>query len=782
MFKNYFKTAWRSLVKNRVSSAINIGGLSVGLATGILILLVIVDELSYDRFNSNLANIYLLMKNDNTGGNIVTGRVTPGPLASTIRNEIPEIKYTIRVSQEGKEMIRYGDKSIYESGIYAEPDYFNMMSFPALQGNPVASLREPGSIVITQSTAQKLFGNENPMGKMLVHNNIHSLKVAAVIKDIPQNSSTIFNIVLPFQLYEHDNPSWINKWDNNRIFTWVQVKPNTNPLVLNHKLKTIFLKKQDSDKSELFAYPLAELRLYDKFKNGKPSGGIIDIITMLGIFALFVLLIACINFMNLATARSERRAREVGVRKVVGASRKLIIIQFLSEALLVSMLALVLGSFMAKLALPGFMRLTGKNFIPDFSNWKIWTLLLSLGLVTGLVAGSYPALYLSRFEPVKVLKRLITKEKGGGLLRKGLVTFQFMISIFLIIATIVIFKQIDYIQSRPIGYNSDNLISIPARGDIGKKFDVVKNELSHIRGVQQVSAGSDNMIDFGGAFNGLEWPGKTASQDFYITSTYVQYNWTKTAGLQMAEGRDFSPEFGADTLACLINEAAARKMNLKEPVVGTKLGNNTVVGVVKDFIFNDPSKTTSPLIVFLGKGSLDNFLVRIANDGKWKNTLSEIEKVVKKTNPNFPFEFHFTKEEYQRNFEQISSIGRMANIFGSMAIFISCLGLFGLSAFLAERRGKEISIRKVLGAGVSGLWFSLSKDFLKPVFIAFMLSSPLAALIMQKVLNKMEYHIQLSWWMFVLAGLLAILIALITVSFNGIRAAMVNPVRNLSAE
>ena len=781
MIKNYFKIAFRNLVRNKVSSVINIGGLSVGLATGIIILLVIVDELSFDKFNTNLNDIHLLMKNETTGGEISTGRVMPGPLAVSVRNEIPEIKYTVRVSQEEQGMFEYNGKSIYEKIIYAEPDLFNMMSFPALEGNPAAALQEPGSVVITESTAKKLFGRENPMGKMLLHDNIHSLKVAAVIRDIPENSTNRFNAVLPFRLYEQES-DWMNRWDVNRILTWIQMKPHTNLAALNNKLKNLYLQKQDSKTSELFAYPMSELRLFNKFKNGKPSGGVIDIIIMLGIIGLFLLLIACINFMNLATARSEQRAREVGVRKVMGASRKLIIIQFMGEALLMAMVALGIGVLLAYTALPGFMQLTGRNFTPDFFNWKIWSLLLPLGLLTGLIAGSYPALYLSRFKPVKVLKKLVTKEKGSGLLRKGLVTFQFIISIFLIIATIVMFKQIAHVQGRPIGYNPDNLIDIPARGDMAGKFEVVKNELLKIHGVQQVSAGTDNLIWFGGAFNGLEWPGKTADQDFYITSTAVQYNWIKTAGLQLKEGRDFSTEFGSDTLSCLVNEAAARKMNLKKPVVGTKLGKNTVIGVVKDFVYNDPSQTTLPMIIFLSRGNMSHFLVRIANDEKWQSTIAQIEKIIKKTNPNFPFEFHFTKEAYQKGFEEIRAAGQMANVFGGMAIFISCLGLFGLSAFLAERRSKEISIRKVLGASVSGLWFSLSKDFLKPVFIGFVIAVPLADQAMKKLLLKMDYRIELSWWMFALAGILAVLIAIATVSFNGIKAALANPAKNLGAE
>ncbi|MEP7233563.1 MAG: ABC transporter permease [Ginsengibacter sp.] len=781
MIKNYIKMAWRSLIKNKVSSFINIGGLSIGLATAIIIMLVIVNEVSYDTFNKNLADIRLLMKNQNMNGDIITGRQTPGPLAASVRAEIPEVKFAARSSQVSSELLRSGDKSIYLDGIYADPDFFKMMSFPALEGNPVTVLNEPGSIVITQSTAKKLFGDEDAMGKMIVHNNLHALKVAAVIRDVPANSTNKFEIVLPFRLLEKEN-DWVAKWDNNRIQTWVQVQPNTNTVAFNKKLTRLFVEKQDEKNMALFGYPFSDLRLFGNFKNGKPNGGIIYIIAMLSLVGLFVLLIACVNFMNLATARSEQRAREVGVRKVMGASRKLLIFQFMSEAILMSFLALLIGVGLSYIALPGFMQVSGNHFIPDYFNLKIWSLLIALGLITGVIAGSYPALYLSRFQLVKVLKGIVVKGKRSGMLRRGLVTFQFIISIFLIVATIVFFKQVDHMERRPIGYNADNLIEIPARGDMADKFSIVKNELLQIPGVKNVSAGNDDLIRFGGAFNGLEWPGKTDDQDFYITSTSVQYDWIKTAGLTLTAGRDFSSEYGADSMSCLINEAAARRMRLKEPITGTKLGNNTVIGVVKDFVYNNSSSDVQPMIIYLNTGSLSHFFVRIANNDRWKDCVAKIEAAVKKINPNIPFDFHFTKEEYQANLRQIRSVGQMANMFGGMAIVISCLGLFGLSIFLAERRSKELSVRKVLGASVKSIWFTLSKDFLKPVFIAFIIAAPLAGLVLQKALSLMDYHIQLAWWMFASAEVLAILIALITVSFNGIKAALENPIKSLRSE
>ena len=781
MIKNYFKLAWRSLLKNKMSSTINILGLAIGLATGIIMMLWITDEISYDKFHPNLSSIYQLMQNEQRSDGIHTGSATSGPLASMLRNEMPEIKYAARVGGFGDQLLRVGEKSIYEHGIYAEPDFFRIMHFPVVAGDPVTALKEAGSIVITESTAAKLFGKENPIGKILTHNNIHAFKVGAVIRDIPENSSNRFDVVLPFTIFEQEN-DWLNRWDYNALNTWVELKPGAEVAGLNHKLKKLFLQKQNDSTTEAFVYPLADLHLHGSFKNGKPDGGRIELIMMLEIVGMFVLLIACINFMNLATARSEFRAREVGVRKVLGSSRKLIIFQFLSEALLMTFIALLLGIIMAKLFLPVFNSFTEKNISFDFLNFKIWFLLIVIGSFTGLVAGSYPAFFLSSFQPVKVLKGMVTPKKGGSLLRKVLVTFQFMIAVFLIVTTIVIFTQINYVQKRPVGYDQENLIDIPARGDMAGKFDIVKNDLIKIPGVKSVSAGSDDILGFGGATNDLQWPGKRPDQNFMVILTWVQYDWTKTAGLQMVAGRDFSPEYGSDSLACLLNETAVRKMGLKEPVVGTKMGNSTVIGVVKDFMFNNPTGPVGPMYISLGNKNFNHFFVRLTNNEHWQQAISAIEQAVKKTNPNFPFEFHFTKEDYQKRFIQMRSAGYALNIVGGLAIFISCLGLFGLSAFLAERRSKEIGIRKVLGANVTSIWFSLSKDFLKPVFLAFVLAAPLAAFAMQKMLSTMDYHIALSWWIFAFAGLLAISIAAITVSYQGVKAALANPVKSLRAE
>ncbi len=787
MLRNYLTVALRNLRKNRLYSVLNILGLAVGLASGILILLYVADEFRYNHFHRNLADIHLILQNQTQGGVTYTFESTPGPLAAALRAEIPEVKTAARWSWTGRHLLTAGDKSFYERGMYAEPDYFNILTFPALQGDPVAALQDAGSVVITERTAKKLFGGENPIGKTLRHNNERDLKVAAVLRDLPQTGSTLrFDVVLPFRIYEQQNAEWINSvWGNNSMPTWVVLQPGTDLAALNRKLENYIQAKEPDAAAHIFAYPFSDWRLKSKFENGKQSGGRITIVYLLGTIGLFVLLIACINFMNLATARSERRAREVGVRKVVGAQRSLLIGQFLSEALLMTALALVVGIVFAKLALPTFNTFFEKNLTLNFSNWPLWSGILAMGLLTGVLAGSYPAFFLSSYQPVKVLKATMSAGKAGSLLRRGLVTFQFVISIVLIISTFVIYRQIQHAQNRPMGYEQDNLLEIPARGDMRGKFEVLKQDLIQVPGVKSVSAGTDNLIQFGSNTSGVEWSGKTKDQDFLITVTRVRHDWAKTAGLQMVEGRDFDPQFGGDSMSCLVNETAVKRMGLKAPVVGTVLRHDTtttIIGVVKDFVYNDPFASPMPMVVYLGGNDMSSFFIRLQNDEQWRQNLSQIEAAVKKHNPTYPFECKFVKAEYQKSFDEMRSIGRLANVFGGLAIFISCLGLFGLSAFVAERRQKEIGIRKVMGASMAEVWFQLSKDFLKPVLLAFVLAVPLAVFALQKMLANMEYRIELSWWIFAAAGLLAVLIALFTVSFQGIRAALVNPVRALRSE
>jgi len=781
MFKNYFKTAWRNLIKNKVSSFINIIGLSVGLATSIIIMLVVVNEFSYNKFNTNLKDIYLLMKNQKQADGISTGDATAGPMAATFRNEMPETKYASRVAYFDNQVINADNKVVYESGIYAEPDIFNIMTFPAIEGNPVTALQNPNSVVITASTAKKLFGNKNALGKVITLNAKNSFKVGAIVRDIPSNSTIKFDMVYPFSFYAKEN-DWLNKWDDNRIQTWVQLKPSSNLSLLDNKL-TKLLQTRSNDKTvSLFLYPLTDLKLYGRFNNGKADGGDIDIVILLICLGVFVTLIACINFMNIATARSESRSREVGVRKVLGASKKNIIYQFMSEAMLITFIALALGMFLADIALPVFNQFANENISFHFFDYRIWLLLISIGLITGFIAGSYPAFFLSRFKTIKVLKGTSLSEKRGAGLRKVLVTIQFIISIFLIIGTIVIYKQISYVKDRPVGYDQENLIDISATGDLPAHFDIFKNELSKIPHVVNVAAGDDNVVQFGGAITGMDYPGKTPGQEISVIVSSVSYDWTKTMGIKMLEGRDFNPAFATDTSACIINEAAVKKMGLKEPVLGDKINGQTLIGVYQDFVYNNPSGVIAPMLISLKTSGFAHFFIRIQNDNHWRQTLTQIEKVTKQINPNFPFDYSFLKANYQERFQEWNSLGFMAILFGCMAILIASLGLFGLSSFVAEQRGKEMSIRKVFGASAKSIWMLLSGEFLKPVFIALLIVIPASIWAASSFLSNITYHTGLSWWMFAFAGFITLFIAIATVSFQAIKAAIANPVKSLRTE
>jgi putative ABC transport system permease protein len=781
MLKSFIKMAWRSLLKNKVSSFVNIVGLAVGLTCSIIIMLQVVDEFNYDAFHANLKSTYYVMKNQKQSGDISTGRSTAGPLAISLRSEMPEVKYAARVVYAGDQLVGAGDKSLFVPVMYTEPDFFDMMTFPALEGNPLEALKNASTVVITERTAKKLFGNVNSIGKTILVGGIHIFKVSAVLQNAPSNSTIQFDLVLPFSVFESEN-SWLKKWDDNRIETWVQLKTGTNIALLNEKMTKMLQTRSDDKSVSLFAYPFSKLRLYGSFDNGKPNGGKIYMVWLLAMLGLLILGIACINFMNISTARSELRAKEVGVRKVLGAERKQLIFQFLSEALLTSFIALLLGVLISMFVLPVFNQYAEKDIHINFLDWKIWTLILGIGLLTGLVSGSYPAFFLSNFKPVRVLKGVLSRGQGGARFRRVLVTIQFFISVFFIIGTLVIFAQMKYVRNRPIGYDQENLVDIDAKGSLQGKFELFKQEMSKIPGIKNVSAGSDNLIQYGAGITGMDWPGKVPGQEVSILVSNVQYDWVKTVGLQLMEGREFSPLYGSDTLSCLVNQATIKKLGLKEPVIGQVLGGKIIIGVYHDFVFNNPSGIIAPIVVYLNTGPLEHFFVRILNNSHWRQTLDQIEHATKMLNPGYPFDFSFTKKNYQKRFEETASEGFLSSLFGGMGIFISCLGLFGLSAFLAERRSKEMSIRKVFGASSAGIWFLLSRDFLKPVFVALLLAIPLSQWFYQSRLSNMAYHTDMSWWMFVLAGLLAVIIALLTVSYQGIRAALENPVTKLRNE
>jgi putative ABC transport system permease protein len=779
MIGSYFKMSWRTLLKNRLSSAINIAGLTIGLTTSIIILLVVSDQFQFDRFHTNLPDIHILMKNQKTNDGISTGMSTPGPMAEVLRTTFPEVKFAARVSRFHEQPTAVSDKTSYESGIYADPDLFNIMTFPSIAGDALNALNSNSAIVITRDMATKLFADQNPLGKTVVFNKHHTLTVGAVIENIPATSTLKFDMVIPFALFEKEN-LWLKKWDDNRIMTWMQLQPSTDLTLFNDKATQVLPQDANNKLVSLFAYPLKDLYLHGNFSNGVPNGGRITAVKIMIGFGVFMLLIACINFMNIVTAQSEHRAREIGVRKVLGASRKGIIVQFMNESLVITFISLFAAIGIAVMITPWFNTVTHSSIHFDFKNPKLWASALTIGLITALLAGSYPSFFLSRFIPARVLKGRTTNTKGGGL-RKVLVTFQFSISAFIVIATIIMYSQFEYVKNRPLGYEQENLIDISLDSALSSRFAYIKNEILKIPTVRSATGGSENILYSGGFVTGMDWPGKDPGEDLAVAIADVEYDWTKTIGIKITRGRDFSPDFASDASACMLNESAVAKMGLEEPV-GSMVGGHRVIGVFQDFVYNNPIGSISPIAVYFNPAHINHLYVRVQNDSEWRQTLSRVEKIIKTSAPDSPFNLSFTKEEYQQKFEEIAGAGLMISIFGGMTIFIAGLGLFGLSGFVAEKRSKEMSIRKVFGASVSHLLTSLTQDFLRPVFYALLLVIPSSILIARAVLSNISYRVPLQWWMFAAGGTIVLLIAIAIVFYHGLRTAKESPVLRLRNE
>lgn len=783
MLKNYLVLAWRNLLKHRSSALLNIGGLALGLTTAILVLLFLADEFSYDKFHKNIDHLYLLMKNQQVADGVNTDRTSAGPMAPALQTGVPDVEYAVRVAGRGATAL-LGDKKVAIDGSFVDTGFFHMFSFPAIAGDPETALHDPHSIILTESAAKKLFGDRNALGWTFIIDDTVPVRVAAIVRDVPSTSSIDFEYIRPFAVFEKQN-TWLKKWDDNRIRTWILLKPAADPTAFDRKATRLLQTRSNDTTVTTFLLPMASLRLHSGFTNGQQAGGKIYLVLLIVTLGFFVLTIACINFMNIATARSEIRAREVGVRKVMGATRGQVMLQFFSEALTITFFSLLLGILASGFLIPFFNRLLRVHIRFTLDDWHIWLGIIGVGLLTAFIAGSYPALFLSRFRPAKVLKGGISVGSKKAFFRRFLVTTQFWLASLFIIATIVVWREIDYIKDRPIGYEQEDLVDVHADAALGPKYALFADQLGKMPGIKSISAGDANLLQFNGAITGLDWPGKNPGHEISIVVSNVGYNWTKTAGLKLAEGRDFDPAFGTDTNACLVNEATVTRLGLHEPVLGQKLGGSTIIGVVRNFVYNNPSGIIAPLCIYLYHGApygSCHFLVRISNDAHWRQTIANIGAVVKTLDPQHDFDYSFTKEDYQQRFEELDGFGTLASIFGGMAIFISCMGLLGLAAFLAERRSREMSIRKVFGASVRQVLLLLSADFLRPVIIAFLLAVPIAAWALHAFLNNLAWRISLSWTIFAAGGGITLLIAMATVCLQSFRTATENPAKNLRNE
>lgn len=790
MFRNYFKIAWRNLLRNKGLSFINIFGLAIGMAFAMLIGLWIQYELSFDKFHKNFDRLALVRKNTLFNNEKNTQVSIPLPLYDELKTNYPEIKRASRADWGSPHSLIVGNEKFKKRGLYVDPDFLKMFSFPLVKGNVETALHDPNSIILTETLAKTLFGKQNPIGQAIKIDNQYDLHVTAVIQDPPYNSSIGFEFLAPFE-FKVKNFEWVKNakthWSNNFLMNVVELKEGTSIAALSKKIAPIMVQKdkENNKNQSLFLQPIRQWRLYDEYKNWVNVGGRISYVRLFGIIGVFVLLIACINFMNLSTARSEKRAKEVGIRKAVGSRRMQLIVQFLSESMLTAVMAFVLALILMRLILPYLKDLGFEHIQIDFTNLSLILSILGICIITGLIAGSYPALYLSSFLPVKVLKGVINQGRGAVVFRKVLVVSQFAISIGLIISTVIVFQQINHARQRSVGYNPNNLISIGSNGDLMKNYAVLKQELLNTGYIESVAKASSPMTAIYNSWSGFSWEGSDPNTMYVFDIVMTEFDYEKTVGLKFKEGRPFSREYKRDSAAVILNETALKRIGFKNPIGKTiKLDNDvlTIVGVVEDVVMKDPFRPVEPTVILFNAENISTFLFRLKTNADPKSAIAAIKPIVEKYNPSLPFEYSFVDEDFGKKFTTENQIGKLAGIFAGLAILISCMGLFGLAMFMAERRTKEIGIRKVLGASIAALWALLSKEFVWLVCIACLIASPLAYLLMQDWLQKYDYRIDISWWVFAIAGVTAVVIALITVSTQAIKAALSNPVKSLRSE
>jgi putative ABC transport system permease protein len=790
MFSNIIKVAWRHLLQNKGLSFINIFGLAIGMAFAILIGLWIQYETSYDKFNANFDRIGMVLKHTFYNNEKGTQQATPMALYYELKKNYPDIKHVTRLDWGGEVSMMVGDKRIKKSGRYVDPDFLKIFSFPIVKGNPNTALNDNYSMIITESVATALFGKEDPIGKNIKINNAFNVHVTAVAKDVPKNSTVQFEFLAPYNYLESTSDfikSQQTNWGNNFLMNVVELKEGVSMAAFTKKIWTLNTDKDKTLKDMfMFMHPMKDWRLHNDYKNWVQVGGKYEYVRLFGIIGIFVLLIACINFMNLATARSEKRAKEVGIRKSIGSMRSQLILQFLLETLLTSLIAFVVALLIIPLVLPLLKDIGFENVSLELSNVKIALSALAVAIVTGLIAGSYPALYLSSFSPVKVLKGLFSQAHGAVLFRKTLVVSQFAISIGLIISTYIVFQQIEHAKSRPIGYDTNNLIRVGMSQDLSKNFVALKEELMKNGYVESVARTSGPLTAIYNSWSDFTWDGKDPNAFQGLDVIMSEWDFEKTAKLNFRQGRPFSREYKTDSNAVILNEAALNMINYKDPVGKTmKSGNRTltIVGIIENMVVVNPFEPVRPMVLMFNSDNANNFIyLRLKENVPVKPALAAMQPLFDKYNPAYPFEYHFSDEDFEEKFNLERQVAKLSGIFAVLAVLISCLGLFGLAAFMAERRTKEIGIRKVLGASLVNLWALLSKEFVWLVIIGCLIASPVAFLLMNNWLQGYEYRISIHWWVFLAAGVVALMIALITVSTQAVKAAVANPVKSLRSE
>lgn len=790
MISNYIKIAIRNLIRQKGFSFINIFGLALGISCTALIGMWVNDELSYDRFHKDYERMYRITATLPELN--VHAAVTSAPLALAAKNELPEVEEVVRVSNFHRDLIQVGDVKFEEKGIiYADSNFFRVFNFAFIKGDAAGALHNPEGIVITEEVAMKYFGSTDVLNKTIRKNNKDDFSVTGVIENIPDNSHLRFDFVQPMRyLARHNNDLKNNVWDNFNWFTYLKLHERAPQSVsdiadLERKLQAIYKKNEAVLKVGFVLQPLADIHLHSKFLADIPGHGNAQNVYIFTVVAIFILVVACLNFMNLATARAARRAKEVGMRKVVGAIRPHLIGQFLAESLVVALLSLVLALLMIYLVLPYFNTLGGKDLTLDFTNVQIVAGLLGITLITGLLAGSYPALYLSGFVPAKVLKGTFTGGGSGSLFRNTMVVIQFAVSISLIIGTAIVYRQLKFIQQLNLGYDKENLLYVRMSGDLWSKYDALRTRLENNRLTSQYSFISELPTTNAGATISVDWAGKDPNTQPLFYNTAIDENFEEVFKATILDGRGYGENAQADSVNVIVNETALKTMNMSlESAVGTKINiwgrERTIIAVVKDFNFRPIQEPIGPM--FLNRNTWGGYAVVRTLPGETENTIKALEEICKEMNPSYPFEYSFVDQDIANMYNAEQRMGSLFNVFAVLAVVISCLGLYGLSAYLAERRTRELGIRKVLGASGFQLVYLLSATFTRPILIATAIAIPLAWYGMSQWLTGFAYHVSIEWTIFVVAFWSALLIAWLTVSFESIKAATTNPVKSLRSE
>ncbi|WP_316803636.1 ABC transporter permease [Pedobacter nototheniae] len=792
MLKLNFKVAFRNLLRHKTNSIINISGLSIGLAASILLLLYVEYQWNFDKQFGNTKNIYHLMLNF-YGANknvISTGSQAPNVLPPLLKEQNPEIENISRILWESNRLLANGQNSFKIAGRYADPDFLKIFRFDYLSGNPDKAFDDPNSIILTESTARRLFGKTEVLNKTIRFENQVNLKVTGVIKDLPANFTYSFECLSPWKLYENLNewPATPN-WGNCSYFTVMSIKSGTDPNAFNEKIKNFISKNTGTNTLDAapFIYPIEKYHLFGHFTNGLPDGGQIEQVRIFIILALSILLIACINFMNLSTARSQKRGKEVGLRKTIGASRSSLIRLFLLESLILTVISVTFAIVMVEVFLPSFNNLLNTSLQINYNSFLNWLAVLLLILFTGLIAGGYPAFFLSSFNPVQALKKSVKSQRKFGFnFRQILVIIQFGFAVVMILSTLILYQQLMHLKNRSLGYDTTALVEMPHEGNLYPKFDLFKDRLLRSGAVTAVAQSSGSIARQNSNTSGLQWQGMRPGEE-KISFDIIQttFDFIKTNNIRLVAGRDFVKGRSSDSSALMLNETAVKKMGLKNPLEQQVFFNGKkrpVVGVFDDIVWDEPTKSQHPMVIVFNAFNSDVITMRLNTTRNTQESIDQITKITKEINPDFPVEIKFVDNLVAEKFEHEQTLTTLSNLFGGLSIFVSCLGLFGLSAFTAEQRTKEIGVRKVLGASVSGIIALLSLSFVKAVVIAIVIALPIGYLVMNQWLMQFDYRILIGPEMFVITALSTVLIAFFTVSWQAYRAAKTNPAEALKYE